>query len=115
MTAPSRLDQALKIPDGMRMGDVVRKQTRPTCQTYVWLWALVSMLSWEQTGWGQSDEYSDDEGTAFIDQYCVDCHQPPKPKGKLDLTLYTTVDQIVADALDWDSHLNRVRDEDMPR
>ncbi|MDB4705972.1 DUF1592 domain-containing protein [Verrucomicrobia bacterium] len=96
------------------MGDLVRKQTRPTCQTYVWLWALVSMLSWEQTGWGQSDEFSDDEGTAFIDQYCVDCHQPPKPKGKLDLTLYTTVDQIVADALNWDSHLNRVRDEDMP-
>ncbi|MDA7505329.1 DUF1592 domain-containing protein [bacterium] len=96
------------------MGDVVRKQTRPTCQTYVWLWALVSMLSWVQTGWGQSDAFSDDEGTAFIDQYCVDCHQPPKPKGKLDLTPYTTVDQIVTDALDWDSHLNRVRDEDMP-
>ena len=114
MTTPSRLDQASKLPDGMRMGDGVRKQTRPTCQTYVWLWALVSMLSWEQTGWGQSDAFSDDEGTAFIDQYCVDCHQPPKPKGKLDLTLYTTVDQIVEDALDWDSHLNRVRDEDMP-
>ena len=114
MTAPSRLDQALKIPDGMFMGDVVRKQTRPTCQTYVWLWALVSMLSWVQTGWGQSDAFTDDEATAFIDQYCVDCHQPPKPKGKLDLTPYATVDQIVTDALDWDSHLNRVRDEDMP-
>jgi hypothetical protein len=74
----------------------------------------VGVLSWEQTGWGQSDEFTNDEGTAFIEQYCIDCHQPPKPKGKLDLTLYTTVDQIVEDALDWDSHLNRVRDEDMP-
>ena len=98
----------------MLMGDRFSKQTRHVCQTHIWLWTLVGVLSWEQTGWGQSDEFTDDEGTAFIEQYCIDCHQPPKPKGKLDLTLYTTVDQIVEDALDWDSHLNRVRDEDMP-
>jgi len=96
------------------MGDRFSKQTRHVCQTHIWLWTLVGVLSWEQTGWGQSDEFTDDEGTAFIEQYCINCHQPPKPKGKLDLTLYTTVDQIVEDALDWDSHLNRVRDEDMP-
>ena len=114
MTSPSRLDQASNIPNVMLMGDRFSKQTRHVCQTHIWLWTLVGVLSWEQTGWGQSDEFTDDEGTAFIEQYCIDCHQPPKPKGKLDLTLYTTVDQIVEDALDWDSHLNRVRDEDMP-
>lgn len=114
MTSPSRLDQASNIPNVMSMGDRFSKQTRHVCQTHIWLWTLVGVLSWEQTGWGQSDEFTDDEGTAFIEQYCIDCHQPPKPKGKLDLTLYTTVDQIVEDALDWDSHLNRVRDEDMP-
>jgi len=114
MTSPSRLDQASNIPNVMSMGDRFSKQTRHVCQTHIWLWTLVGVLSWEQTGWGQSDEFTDDEGTAFIEQYCINCHQPPKPKGKLDLTLYTTVDQIVEDALDWDSHLNRVRDEDMP-
>ncbi len=114
MTSPSRLDQASNIPNVMLMGDRFSKQTRHVCQTHIWLWTLVGVLSWEQTGWGQSDEFTNDEGTAFIEQYCIDCHQPPKPKGKLDLTLYTTVDQIVEDALDWDSHLNRVRDEDMP-
>jgi hypothetical protein len=53
-------------------------------------------------------------GVAFIQQYCVDCHQPPKPKGKLDLTSYTTRESIIADGLEWDKHLHRVRDGDMP-
>jgi len=53
-------------------------------------------------------------GVAFIQQYCVDCHQPPKPKGKLDLTSYSTRESIIADGLEWDKHLHRVRDGDMP-
>ena len=54
------------------------------------------------------------DGVSFIQQYCVDCHQPPKPKGKLDLTLYTTKESIIVDGLEWDKHLHRVRDGDMP-
>ena len=63
---------------------------------------------------GVSVDASLQDGVAFIQQYCVDCHQPPKPKGKLDLTSYTTRGSIIADGLEWDKHLHRVRDGDMP-
>ena len=55
------------------------------------------------------------QGLEFIQRYCIDCHQAPKPKGKLDLQPYaTSVEQLVKDALDWDEHLDRVREGDMP-
>jgi hypothetical protein len=53
-------------------------------------------------------------GIDFIQHYCVDCHQAPKPKAKLDLSDYRSIDRIVEDALDWDQHLARVREGDMP-
>jgi hypothetical protein len=114
MILPSRLDQAPKMLKSISMGDSFNKQQ--TCATLklFWLWTLAVTLTWNIIGWGQSTEFTNADGIAFIEQYCIDCHQPPKPKGKLDLSTYTSIDQIVADALDWDSHLHRVRDEDMP-
>jgi hypothetical protein len=53
-------------------------------------------------------------GIDFIHSYCVDCHQAPKPKAKLDLSGYRSIDRIIEDALDWDQHLARVREGDMP-
>ena len=53
-------------------------------------------------------------GIDFIQHYCAECHQPPKPKAKLDLTPYRSLDRIIEDALDWDQHLVRVREGDMP-
>ncbi len=54
------------------------------------------------------------EGVAFVQHYCVECHQPPKPKGKLDLSAFTSPEHFIADALAWDRHLHRVRDAEMP-
>ncbi len=53
-------------------------------------------------------------GLEFLRFYCVDCHDPPRPKGGLDLSIYDSVDRLVADALDWEGHLQRVRDGEMP-
>ena len=53
-------------------------------------------------------------GIDFIQHYCVECHQAPKPKAKLDLSDYKSIDRIIEDALDWDQHLARVREGDMP-
>ena len=51
------------------------------------------------------------QGPDFIRHFCVDCHQPPKPKAKLDLTPYIgSPEALIADALEWDKHLVRVRD-----
>ena len=54
------------------------------------------------------------QGIAFIEGYCVSCHQPPKPKGGLDLSGYTDLESIADEALDWEKHLIRVRDGEMP-
>ena len=54
-------------------------------------------------------------GLAFIQHYCVECHQPPKPKSQLDLKPYgSSLEQLIEDALEWDEHLDRVREGDMP-
>ena len=53
-------------------------------------------------------------GIDFIQHYCAECHRPPKPKAKLDLTAYRSLDRIITDALEWDQHLARVREADMP-
>ena len=53
-------------------------------------------------------------GIDFIQHYCADCHQPPRPKAKLDLTPYRSLDRIIEDALDWDQHLIRVKEGNMP-
>ena len=53
-------------------------------------------------------------GIDFIQHYCAECHRPPKPKAKLDLTSYKSLDRIIVDALEWDQHLARVREGDMP-
>lgn len=54
-------------------------------------------------------------GPEFIQRFCVECHQPPKPKAKLDLTPYAgSVERFIDDALDWDEHLVRVREGEMP-
>ncbi|MCH1502796.1 MAG: DUF1588 domain-containing protein [Verrucomicrobiales bacterium] len=60
-------------------------------------------------------EETEHRGLEFIQRYCVDCHQAPKPKGKLDLQPYAmSVEKLITDALDWDEHLDRVREGDMP-
>ena len=60
------------------------------------------------------EPWSDQDGLGFIATYCVDCHQPPKPKGGLDLSGQTSREQWVGHALEWEKHLPRVRDNEMP-
>ena len=60
------------------------------------------------------EPWSDQDGLGFIATYCVDCHQPPKPKGGLDLSGQTSREHWVGHALEWEKHLPRVRDNEMP-
>ena len=57
---------------------------------------------------------SQESGVRFIQSYCVSCHQPPRPKGKLDFSTVTSEKQIVSRALDWDQYVARVRQGEMP-
>ncbi len=51
----------------------------------------------------------------FIQRYCLECHQAPRPKADLDLTPYVKgTEALVRDALAWDDHLVRVREGEMP-
>ncbi|HEX3450119.1 MAG TPA: c-type cytochrome domain-containing protein, partial [Isosphaeraceae bacterium] len=38
----------------------------------------------------------------FVDSYCVGCHGKDKPKGDLDLTVYTSADAVTKDLGQWE-------------
>lgn len=50
----------------------------------------------------------------FIVNNCLGCHGPEKPKGKLDLSAYTSVSSIVKDHKVWVSVQERLEAEEMP-
>jgi hypothetical protein len=111
---PSRLDRRTKMLESNPMGKARTMRSWINSLRHIRFLTLVAMVTNVSTGVCQPAAFTDDKGIAFIQQYCVDCHQPPKPKSKLDLTSYDSVDRIVADALDWDKHLHRVEERDMP-
>lgn len=74
------------------------------------LWGLL-IFQGLHTGFGQSGGEAQLE---FIRTYCIDCHQPPRPKAKLDLSGLTNIGSIVALGLEWDGMLQRIRDGEMP-
>ncbi len=113
MIHPSPLDQGEMLNKSRLMGALKNRTNARTDQKFFWLRAMIAVIL-SHTGWSHAAEFTNANGTAFIQQYCIDCHQPPRPKGKLDLSIYTSLAPIIADALDWDSHLHRIRDEDMP-
>ncbi len=90
---------------------IVRKDsTAHTRHHPFWVLSLCVLLNSQLSIAATTQRYT----TAFIQSYCLECHQPPKPKAKLDLTSFLDSDQITAHALDWDQHLVRVRDGEMP-
>ena len=50
----------------------------------------------------------------FLKDNCLGCHGPDKPKGKLDLSVYTSVPAIVKDHRVWAVVLDRLEAEEMP-
>src|SRR4051794_28602441 len=54
--------------------------------------------------------YSFGDARRFLGQFCVACHGPEKPKGKLNLKRFETPGQVHADRKVWDEVLSRVRD-----
>lgn len=60
----------------------------PTNRAAFWSGVLSCLLGL----FAAADEpWSDQDGLGFIATYCVDCHQPPKPKGGLDLFGQTSI------------------------
>ncbi len=58
--------------------------------------------------------YTFREAQRFLEQFCVECHGPVKPKAKLNLKRYDTPEQMLADRKVWDEILARVRNSEMP-
>ena len=50
----------------------------------------------------------------FLKTYCVDCHQPPRPKAKVDLSAMLSLEGISEDVPTWLNVLARVEERDMP-
>jgi hypothetical protein len=54
------------------------------------------------------------EVLGFMQAHCQKCHQGERPKGKLDLTHYRTVQSLTADAKRWSRIIKRVESGEMP-
>jgi mono/diheme cytochrome c family protein len=52
--------------------------------------------------------------TPFVSQYCVACHGGAAPAAKFDITVYPTVDSVVADSGHWAVVMARLDKGDMP-
>ena len=52
--------------------------------------------------------------TPFVSQYCVTCHGGASPAAKFDITVYPTVESVIADSGHWAIVMSRLEKGDMP-
>jgi hypothetical protein len=50
----------------------------------------------------------------FLESYCFACHGKTKQKGKIDLSVYSTVERVVADLRRWETVRKKLEAEQMP-
>ncbi len=50
----------------------------------------------------------------FLESYCLGCHAKEKPKGDLDLSVYTTADSVAKDLPQWETVLEQLKGGTMP-
>lgn len=81
-------------------------------------WACASLLAMAATSaQGASPELIreyEQTVTPFVSQYCVACHGGASPAAKFDMTVYPTVDSVVADSGHWAIVMGRLEKGDMP-
>ncbi|HIG30344.1 MAG TPA: DUF1592 domain-containing protein [Verrucomicrobiales bacterium] len=79
-----------------------------------WAWVIL-LVPATLIVYGEEDASSSDtKAITFISKYCLDCHSPPKPKAKLDLSRFKTLKSISAEPMHWDRILQILRDGEMP-
>ena len=59
------------------------------------------------------DDFPSD-AKAFLNTYCVKCHQGEKAKAKIDLTQFQTAVSLKSEPMTWGNIIARVRDGEMP-
>jgi hypothetical protein len=50
----------------------------------------------------------------FLDTYCMGCHGKDKPKGEMDLSVYSTADSVAKDLEHWELVLEQLEEKSMP-
>jgi cytochrome c553 len=50
----------------------------------------------------------------FLETYCLGCHGADKPKGDLDLSVYTTADSVAKDLAQWETVQEQLKSGTMP-
>src|SRR6185436_8467221 len=50
----------------------------------------------------------------FVATYCSECHRGERPKGKLDLTRFNSLNQVAKGYVVWDRVAERLETEEMP-
>src|SRR5438105_3518240 len=62
----------------------------------------------------ESEQLLSAEAREFLATNCLKCHQPEKPKGKLDLTRFQSLQSMTAEPKRWSRILARVQSGEMP-
>ncbi|HMC10489.1 MAG TPA: c-type cytochrome domain-containing protein, partial [Pirellulaceae bacterium] len=55
-----------------------------------------------------------DTVSPFVQTYCQSCHGNDKPKGKLDLSAYSTLEKVATEHTTWQMVLERLEAKEMP-
>ena len=81
--------------------------------TVRWLVALLLVLSGTIRPSHAADRYQD-VVQPFTAKYCVECHNPKKARGELDLTKYSTEKSVTSHFRRWQNITAFIRDGEMP-
>jgi Protein of unknown function (DUF1587)/Planctomycete cytochrome C len=77
------------------------------------LFVAVNAIAADRTG-SELERRFADKVHPFLETYCFGCHGKEKQKGKLDLSVYSTVEAVALDYRRWEVVLDKLKAEDMP-
>jgi len=87
---------------------------RPRIATVILLLTLVRPGAAEDQARARLQDRFTSEVQPFLNTYCIACHGPEKQKGKLDLSLFHNLDDVIRDYRRWDTLRQKLREAEMP-
>src|SRR5262249_28147550 len=78
------------------------------------LWTLVAPAAAADVAEEQLQRELAGKVQPFVKKYCSDCHGAENQEAKLDLTAFSTLDQVIDGHRKWDTVLRRLESREMP-
>ena len=87
--------------------------TRRSSRFLRWVFAVLVLFAGAGRSSGAADSYQQ-VVQPFAAKYCVECHNPKKARGELDLTKYGTEKSVTSHFRRWQNIIEFIRDGEMP-